>query len=535
MNFKRHISAFFCFVTGLCLLSITGCIKPGSADSFVIANGTDSVSLDPTRIENKAGERIYLALFEGLVSYNPRTGSVVPALAEEWKYSDDCTSITFTLRNASWSDGTSITAQTVADSWLHMLEPEHESTYSYMLKELILGANDYSLGLCSKDDVHIHVVDTKTLKVTFISPKADAVEKMYHCGFAVLPMHVISKSADDWAASNTIVCNGPFKVQTIAKDGTITLVTNKKHWNTENTLIRKIVFLRADASEETRQAYDKGKIDWIADIKAENLSLFDNYPISVSPSPIVHYIWFNMNHEILSTPLVRKAISMALDRNDFVTDVLKGKAIPALSLVPPLTNWLPCKTNSSSESQAKKMLEQAGYANGKNFPELTVLYNSESSVNAETAAYISKTLKRVLNISVKLQSTEWSSFLSLRRKNACDLAISGWFCKTDTPSSFLEQLISTDGNNDGRYNNQSFDSIMRHAAQKENQQERYSLLRQAEKIAVTEDQAVIPLYYDVSYNLVHTDKWEGWTANTADIHPYMGLKLLPPKPKTASF
>jgi oligopeptide transport system substrate-binding protein len=107
---------------------------------FVVVNGTEPETLDPHLISGVPEHRIYMAIFEGLMSYDPETAEPVPGLAESWEVSEDGTVYTFKLRKTTWSDGVPITAQTVRDSWLRMFDPETAAPYVWFPNMFIAGA-----------------------------------------------------------------------------------------------------------------------------------------------------------------------------------------------------------------------------------------------------------------------------------------------------------------------------------------------------------------------------------------------------------
>ena len=128
-------------------------------------------------------------------------------------------------------------------------------------------------------------------------------------------------------------------------------------------------------------------------------------------------------------------------------------------------------------------------------------------------------------MTVTVQSADWENFATKRRANGFDMARGGWQSTINEPTDFLLQLVSTDRENAGRYNNPSFDSLMRTASRTTENAERLALLHQAEYIAVAEDTAIIPLYFEKSYQLINTGTWQGWYANPADIHTFSSIKL----------
>ncbi len=91
---------------------------------FRVLNGAEPPTLDPSLSQDTTSHNILLALFDGLLIYDPKTNEGIPGLAKSWKINKDRTVYTFHLRKSTWSDGVPITAQTVVDSWLRTLNPQ---------------------------------------------------------------------------------------------------------------------------------------------------------------------------------------------------------------------------------------------------------------------------------------------------------------------------------------------------------------------------------------------------------------------------
>ena len=111
-----------------------------------------------------------MALFEGLMVFNAKTGKAELGLAESCKISKDGTVYTFKLRKASWSDGTPITAKDFVESWLRTLDPATASNYASMPADMIAGAKDYNSGKGKREDVKIRAVDAQTFEFTTVGP-----------------------------------------------------------------------------------------------------------------------------------------------------------------------------------------------------------------------------------------------------------------------------------------------------------------------------------------------------------------------------
>ncbi len=527
MRMKNFTKTFIRAAALVIFASIcTSCIKNTNANTFIIANGTEKPVLNPANISTAADERVYRAIFDGLVSPDPVTGDAVPALAESWQFDKDTRHLTLTLRPAKWSDGKLITAQNVVDSWLYLMENSHNQENLSLMAELISGAQAYMNKAVPKENVGIKALNNQTLRIDFSVPRADAVQMLVSSAFAVLPMHVVTEKGENWAEPANIVTSGAFKVSNFASDGTLTLLANNKYWNKDSVSLARIIFLKRGASADTFKDFKNGKISWIPDIPFDKVREAESSPYFVSsPKTAVHYYYLNVNHKALCNPKVRQAVNLAIDREELVKTVLDGNGEPTASLIAPRKGWKEVQSVEFNPEKAKELLAESGFSKSKNTDEIILAYNDENQTYKAAAEFIADQLKKNLNIAVSVQSADWNDFVTKRRANGYDMARGGWRSSVNDPTSFILQLVSTDKENAGRYNNPVFDSLIRTAARSTDNAERLALLHQAEYIAVTEDTAILPLYFEKSYQLINTDMWQGWYTNPADIHTLTSIKL----------
>ena len=526
---KKNITMLL-LACSACLLLYTGCSKENSASNkkgaeLIIDNQSEPQSLDPTQIQGVPEDRIYKALFEGLVDYDPKTCHAVPGIAESWERSDNDTVVIFHLRKTTWSDGTPITAQTFVDSWLYYMSPEVAAEYAYMPAMIIKGAQDYNSGKADASAVGIKALDDYTFQVTLIGPVPYAVDMMAHYSFTALPMQAIKKYGKDWTKPGNFVGNGPFVLESWVPQEKVTVVPNDKYWNKKNIFLSRITFLPIENQTTAYNKLKNGEIDWIPEVPIEMLDeikLREDYHVVAQLS--TYYYEFNINDPILKDVRVRKALAESINKQDLVDKVMKGGQIVADGFVPPMEGYTPAKGNFFNLAEAKKLLADAGYPDGKGFPKLTLIYNTSEN-HKKVAEYVQQQWKNNLGIDIDLQNMEWKTFLDKRQANDFEISRAGWVGDYQDPSNFLEVCKSDSGNNDGRYNNPAFDAALVKAAKMPEGADRMKVLRDAEDMLITQDQAFIPLYYYVSQNCIDLNKWEGWYTNTLDIHPYIGLKL----------
>jgi len=492
------------------------------AQDFIFNNATEPQSLDPALIQGVPEHRLFMALFEGLTVFDPKTAKAVPGLAESWKVSNNGTTYTFKLRKANWSDGTPITAQQIVDSWLRQIDPATGSQYAQMVYDKVVGAKEFATNKGPKENVKIRAIDPQTFEATFIGPMPYIIDALTHYAFAIMPMHVIAKHGKDWTKPGNFVGNGPFVLKEWKPQDRIVAVKNEKYWDAKNVKLKSITFLPI---EDQATAYDKYKakeVDWQPEIdpaRIDEIKLRKDYQHGVGST--VYYYIFNVKRKPFDDVRVRKAFTMAIDRKQLCDQVLKAGDVPTGGLVPPMGSFVTTKGNTFNPEEAKKLLAAAGYPAGKNFPKFTLIYNT-SARHKKIAEWAQQQIKTVLGIDFELQNLEWNTFLDTRSKTH-DFAVSraGWQADYTDPTNYLEELLKTNsGNNDGQYSNKKADALLEKAAKMPGGAARDKVLMQAEEIMITQDQAIAPFFFYVNQDLIDTQKWGGWYVNSMNVHPW---------------
>ncbi|MDR1837305.1 MAG: peptide ABC transporter substrate-binding protein [Treponema sp.] len=525
---KKGIAILSCLLLAVTVLFVScGGKSTTTSMELVIMNGTEPQSLDPSQVTGVPEHRINLALFEGLVGYDPRTSKAVPGVAESWSYSSNNTVITFRLRQGIvWSDGTPITAQTFVDSWLHHLNPTTASEYAYLIGMVVKGADEYNIGEGSPQDVAIRAVDERTFEVTMLGPAAYALDMFAHYAFNPLPMHVIRQYGNNWTRPGNFVGNGPFVLQEHIPNSRIVVVPNDKYWNKANVAITKITFDATEDDNTMYQAYINGEADWSTGIplsRIDEIKLRSDFQSSAQLG--TYYFLINcVDHPPLRDPRVRKALSMGFNRQELVDSILRGGQIPSGALVPPMTGYDPTPGNLFNVTEARRLLADAGYPDGQGLPTFEIVYNSGVEGHRIISEYLQQSWRTNLGVQTRLANMEWASYLDYRDTPSMQLARAGWLADYMDPQNFLELLLSDTGNNDGKYSDAEYDRLILQAASMPDGADRMRLMRQAEDIAITRDQAMIPIYHYVSQNMIDLTKWDGWYPNPMDTHPYVGLK-----------
>ncbi len=514
------------FMVGLVVLVASLAFAAGGREEvsagteFIIGNGAEPESLDPHLVSGVPEHRIMMGIYEGLVTPDPETATAMPGVAESWEISSDGTEYTFTLReDAQWSDGTPITAQQVVDSWLRVLNPETAAPYAWFPSMFIQGAAEYNAGEAGPESVAVRAIDDRTFQFETVGPLPYTLDALAHYSFAIVPIHAIEEFGDQWTLPENHVGNGPYVLEEWSPQSQIVLTPNPTYWNAEKVELDRVVFLPVDDNTTAHNMYLNGEMDWSTDVPAsqvESAMLRDDF--QVSPYLGSYYYVLNNGREPLNDPRVRKALALAIDRQELVETVTKAGEIPAYSIVPDMTGYPAIEGLGEDYEMARQLLADAGFPNGEGFPELTVLYNTHESHRA-IGEFIQEQWRVNLGIEVTLENQEWATYLANRREHNFDIARAGWIGDYQDPNTFLDMFVTGGAMNGGQYSNAEYDRLIAQAARMPAGEARFNVLRQAERLFIEEDMGIMPIYYYVNKNMIDLDKWNGWYANIMGWHP----------------
>ncbi|HZJ87627.1 MAG TPA: peptide ABC transporter substrate-binding protein, partial [Sphaerochaeta sp.] len=380
---------------------------PPAVDEIVfrISNGAEPESLDPALVQGVPEHRIYEALFEGLVAYDPETSTALPGVAERWEANADGTQYTFYLRkNAVWSDGKPITAHDVVYSWRRILDPATGGPYAWFPAMFLVGAEEFNEGLAGPEAVGIRALDDYTFQMDLIGPLPYAVDALAHFSFAIVPEHAIEKYGSAWTDTENFVGNGPFVLSDRVAQTSITATKSDTYWDRDAVSLDKVIFYSSDSSTTNFNMYLNGELDWATTVPPDQISaaqMRDDF--QVSPQLATYYYVFQTEKAPLNNPLVRRALALAVDREELVDGILKAGQIPAWGIVPTMAGYdeleFPFDNMDDAIAEAQDLLARAGYPNGAGFPTVPVLYNTDEG-HKQIAEFIQQQWKNNLGINV---------------------------------------------------------------------------------------------------------------------------------------
>ena len=475
-------------------------------------NGTEPQSLDPHIATGVPEHHIISALMEGLIHKDGKTLEPRPGVAESWDISADGRVYTFYLRkNARWSNGDTHNAHDYVWSWWRALQPALGNLYAYMYFPIHNAKAYYEGEIKDFDQVGVKALDNFTLQVTLTNPIPYFLQLLDH--YSTYPVHraTVEKfgTADQrgtrWTYEGNIVGNGAFQLKEWKINRRITVERNPYYWNTDNVRLNQVVFYPTENVTTEERMFRAGQLHY-SGIPSDKIAVYKttaNPSLRIQPYLGIYFYRLNVDQPHLKDKRVRRALGMTINREQLVSQITKGGQIPAYAITPPGTmGYYPESDLKFDPEQAKKLLADAGYPNGKGFPTTEIIYNT-SEGHRKIAVALQQMWKKHLNIDITLLNQEWKVYLDTVSNRHYEIARAGWIGDYVDPNNFLDMFLCNGGNNRTNWCNPEYDQlILNDAPTAKTHQQRLEVFKKAERLLLQE-MPVIPIYVYTSNNLVH--------------------------------
>ncbi len=490
-------------------------------------NGTEPAGLDVHVVTGVPEHNVIAALFEGLVSENPKTLEPEPAVADSWTVENENKKFTFKIRkNAVWSNGEAITAQDVVYSWKRVLSPKLASEYAYMLYVLENGEAFNKGKITDFSKVGVKAVDDHTLVVNTAGPTPYFLSLLAHYStFIVHPKTIekfgaIDERGTKWTRPENIVSNGPFKLKEWTLNKIIKVSKSDTYWDKNKVQLEEVHYFPIDDQNAEERMFRKGKLDRTSTLPSNKIAVYrEKNPefLHIDPYLGTYYYRVNVRKPQLKDARVRKALSMAIDRQAIVEKVTKGGQIPALSFTPPNTGGYTARAaHEENVERARQLLAEAGYPKGKGFPTTELLYNT-SEGHKQIAVALQQMWKENLGVNITLNNQDWKVYLNSNKTGNYDVARAGWIGDYNDPNTFLDMWVKDGGNNQTGWFDTQYDELIKKASLEANPAKRLEFFQQAETILL-EHAPVIPVYTYTRVYLLNPAV-QGYYPNIIDHHP----------------
>ncbi|MEH7385518.1 peptide ABC transporter substrate-binding protein [Bacillus sp. JJ1521] len=472
-------------------------------------NNEEPGSLHPGTAQGTHDSWILEHAFEGLTKKTPE-GEIVAGMAESWEPSEDGLTWTFKLRSdAKWSNGDPVTAHDFEYAWKYALNPETASTYAYQLYYLEGGeaynAAEEGADLAALEAaVGVKAVDDTTLEVKLAQPTPYFLDLTSFYTYYPINKAVQEANPKWYQEADSYVSNGAFKLTEWKHKESMKLAKNENYYEKDKINLDEVHFVIIDDENTSWQMYQSDELDLVYPLPQDVIGQLKdqkNPEFQIGTDLAVYYYNLNTEKKPFNNVKIRKALSLAIDRETIVEHVAQGGQKAAYSIVPP---GIPDVSGDYQENtgklfeanieEAKKLIEEGLAEEGLDkFPAVTLTYNTSDS-HKMIAEAVQEMWRKNLGVDITLENVEFQ--VKLDREKAGDYQISraGWVGDYVDPMTFMDLWVTDGPYNDANWGNPEYDKLVNLAKTTMNQEDRMKAMHDAEKILMDE-MPVIPVYF----------------------------------------
>jgi oligopeptide transport system substrate-binding protein len=464
--------------------------------------GIDPYTLDPA-VSSEMTSHVYLMqIYSGLLRLGDNL-EPAPDIAERWEVSNNGQTYTFYLRqDVKFQDGRPVTAADFKYSWERACAPQTGSLTAATYLGDIVGVADVLAGRATEIS-GVRVIDDYTLEVTIDAPKSYFLAKLTYPTAFVVDKANVAAGGQWWRSPNG---TGPFKLAQWQQGQQLVLERNELYYG-EVARVDQVVFKLW--SGIPINMYETGDIDvtgvgadYIEKVTDEAGPFYQD--LSIVPELSFYYIGFNTAKPPFNDANIRRAFSMAIDKEKIISLVFKGTIEPAYGILPP---GMPGYNENLvglgyDVAGAKELIAQSSYGDVSNLPPITVTtlgWGGAISPELESVVY---QWQQNLGVEVKVRQLEPERFLYHLSDEVDEMFYTGWVADYPHPQDFLDILFhSGSESNSGRYHNPEVDNLLDEAGVEQDRTLSLKLYQQAEQLLV-DDAACLPLGFGRNYILV---------------------------------
>jgi len=491
---------------------------------FRINLGQPTKTLDPNLAWDITEFKVLNHLFEPLVRLD-KDMRPIPGAAESWEHNADFTVWTFRLREgATWANGDPVTAGDFTFSLRRILLPETKAQYAMMVYNFLEGGRAF-FDSGGKDDANFgaRALDERTLEIRLVDPAPFFVTLANHPSWFPLNPRAVAEHGDAWADKPaTHVGNGPFVLAEWRPKDRIILAKSPTYFAKDEVKFDRIEMLEIAEIATEIAAFETGDIDMTLQIPNREAEGWMKRPeYRRLPALAVSYLIFDVREPPFDNAALRRAVSLSMDRERLCRQILRRGESPAQGIVPrgiaigegrdfrDLAGVAVEQERDAALAAAREELAKAGYAPGNPPPRVEVLYRTDD-VNKDVLEMLQARWKADLGIELVLNNAEWGTVTTRMREGDFEIARMAWYGDYLDPMTFLENFESTTIQNYGGWRNARYDELLALSRRETDPAERLAHFVEAERLLVTEDAAVAPMYEHAYSVLMKTDLRNIW-------------------------
>lgn len=534
---RTVVAAGAAAATGALALSFGGSSRktftPSTAGPGTLnrGNGAEPDTLDPNKIQGDWENNIVCDMFLGLMTEDA-AAMPIPGAAESYSVSPDGLVYTFKIRDHQWSDGTPVTAHDFVYSLRRMGNPKTAAQYVPILYP-IRNMQQAAEGTVSPDQIGARAVDDATLELSFIYQVPYLMQLAMHQTMLPIPAHVVEKYGDDWIQPQHVVTNGPYVLKEWVANDHIRLAKNPYFYARDTVAVEHVFYYPTQDQSAAIKRFRGGEFDLLTDsIPPQQISWLERVmprELRLSSFLLTQYVQFNFKRKPFDDLRVRRALSLAIDREIICQKVMRGGETPAYALIPPYLPGYPAGSQlrfksmpmAERSAKAKWLLAQAGYGPGN---PLRFDFNTMNTTEAKIVALAFQEMWHEVGCEVRIMPSDSQLQYDLLRKQQFSVAWAGWIADYSDAKDYLFLFQSSTGDmNYGTYIDPQYDALVEKSDYAENSAARTLLLAQAEQLLL-DDAAIAPVFFGVTRNLVSLQV-KGWVENPINFHRTRWLSL----------
>jgi len=496
---KRFIYTVFALLV-LCSLVLTGC--QCGQEAALNLYGIDPITLDPAVSGEMISHEYIQQIYNGLVRLDENL-EPAPDIAERWDISTDGRTYTFYLRrDVKFQDGRQVTAYDFKYSLERACNPATGSQTAATYLGDIVGIEDVLAGRTAEIS-GVQAIDDYTLRITIDTPKSYFLAKMTYPVAFVVDRNEAEMGGQWWREPNG---TGPFRVVEWQEENQLVLEKND-HYHGERAKVDTAVFKLWGGVP--MNLYETGEIDatevdinYVDKVTDPAGNFYKE--LQIAPELSFSYIGFDHTRPPFNDANLRRAFSMALDKDRLVSLVFKDMMERADGILPP---GIPgfnenLRGLEFDVEQAKELIASSSYGSVDNLPPITVTTMGWGGLISSGLEAIIHEWRQNLGVEVTVRQLEPAPFLYHLKEEKDEMYLLGWVADYPHPQNFLELLFRTgEENNAGEYSNPAVDDVLDRAGVELDFDASLALYQQAEQMMV-KDAACIPLWFSKNYYLV---------------------------------
>ncbi|MFH1834398.1 MAG: peptide ABC transporter substrate-binding protein [bacterium] len=525
---------------GACGDDDTGATTPGGGKAveggifnFYI---NEPAFIDPVNGQESEGIQVINSVFDSLVAFDPLTSALLPAAAESWEANADASVWTFKLADQKFHNGRDVTAADFKYAWERICNPVNEGEIAYHLAA-VKGFEAMQDGTAMELE-GVKAIDDKTLEVTLQYPFGDFEYVVGHASLGPVPKEEVDK--DPAAFADMPIGNGPFKMAGPWQHDQLIQVVRFDDYYGQKAYLDGVDFKIFKDEETAFLEFKAGNLDFtyipsgqVVASKAEYGDSADGWTVEPGKQVLTgaeiatYYCVFNVEDEVLANADLRRAISLAINRQAIVDTVYEGVRKPATGIVPPgIAGFLPDQWPYSKYDveQAKQMLEKAGYPGGEGLPELRVGFNT--GVGHEDVFALVQADLKAIGINTKLEGVEWAQWLDQMDAKDFQLGRLGWSSDYPIMDNWIAPLFQSDSlDNHSFYGNPVVDQGILDARQIVDTDTRIAKYQEMER-TIGEDAPVAPMVF-YAHKHIGSDRIMGFIYSPMNLANFNSVWIQP--------